>query len=220
MFINKSTSSRLAFSPANPLKPPKFAISSKPHFTNHILFTATRQFLSSTTTKAKAASIGDPYEHQQVNATGFPFDAFLSIVEFLSLTSSVAVSVYVAVSVSRGGLGVLGIRFVAWQCVVLVTGLVVGAVIRQRQWTRICGARVSRSSSSSLYGPNLLERVERLEEALSSSAAIVRAMSRQLGKLGIRFRVTRRALKQPMAEVLLPYYVISVFQLGVWFVRW
>lgn len=47
---------------------------------------------------------------------------------------------------------------------------------------------------------NLFERIEKLEEDLRSSATIIRVLSRQLEKLGIRFRVTRKALKEPIAE--------------------
>ncbi|CAL1381759.1 unnamed protein product [Linum trigynum] len=48
---------------------------------------------------------------------------------------------------------------------------------------------------------NLLERIEKLEEDLRSTATIVRVLSRQLEKLGIRFRLTRKALKEPIAEL-------------------
>lgn len=48
---------------------------------------------------------------------------------------------------------------------------------------------------------NLLERIEKLEEDLRSSATVVRVLSRQLEKLGVRFRVTRKGLKDPIAEV-------------------
>lgn len=47
---------------------------------------------------------------------------------------------------------------------------------------------------------NLFERIEKLEEDLRSSTTIIRVLSRQLEKLGIRFRVTRKALKEPIAE--------------------
>ncbi|XP_031389084.1 uncharacterized protein LOC116201808 isoform X2 [Punica granatum] len=47
---------------------------------------------------------------------------------------------------------------------------------------------------------NLVERVEKLEEDLRSSTTIIQGLSRQLEKLGIRFRLTRKALKEPIAE--------------------
>lgn len=49
-------------------------------------------------------------------------------------------------------------------------------------------------------GVDFVGRIEKLEEDLRSSATIIRVLSRQLEKLGIRFRVTRRALKEPIAE--------------------
>ncbi|KAL0378935.1 UNVERIFIED_CONTAM: hypothetical protein Sradi_3199000 [Sesamum radiatum] len=94
--------------------------------------------------------------------------------------------------------GLLGSKILVWQCVVLVGGLVAGAVIRRRQWRRICGVGLSRGPTSS--GTNLLERVEKLEDDLRSSATIIQALSRRLEKLGIRFRLTRKALKEPIAE--------------------
>lgn len=57
----------------------------------------------------------------------------------------------------------------------------------------------SKPGRSSGSGVNLLERIEKLEEDLRSSTTIVRVLSRQLEKLGIRFRVTRRAMKDPIA---------------------
>ncbi|KAH6822051.1 transmembrane protein [Perilla frutescens var. hirtella] len=126
----------------------------------------------------------------------FNFDDFLSIFEFLSLASSAAISLYVAVScgVQKGaGFGWAGSKIFVWQCVVLVASVVVGTVIRRRQWRRVCGAGFSK-------GANLLRRVEKLEEDLRSSATLIRVLSRQLEKLGIRVRATRQALKDPISE--------------------
>ncbi|KAG2305575.1 hypothetical protein Bca52824_034226 [Brassica carinata] len=49
-------------------------------------------------------------------------------------------------------------------------------------------------------GTNLIRRLEKLEEDLKTSTTIVRVLSRHLEKLGIRFRVTRKALKEPISE--------------------
>lgn len=87
-----------------------------------------------------------------------------------------------------------------WQCVVLVASIVVGAVIRRRQWRRVGGAEFSKGSAS--HGNNLLRRVEKLEEDLRSSATLIRVLSRQLEKLGIRVRATRKAQKEPISEVI------------------
>ncbi|KAK4417059.1 hypothetical protein Salat_2531400 [Sesamum alatum] len=206
IFANKNpTTSNLLVSPTHFLKSPKLYLSppnSRTHFLNCRFFTSQRRLLAATKVNA---SFGEPYgaPQNQVsgNSSSSSFDAFLSAVEFLSLASSAAVSVYIAVrcGTQKGGaLGWLGSKILVWQCVVLVCGLMVGAVIRRRQWRRICGVGLSRGPASS--GANLLERVEKLEEDLRSSATIIQALSRRLEKLGIRFRLTRKALKEPIAE--------------------
>lgn len=77
----------------------------------------------------------------------------------------------------------------------------IGAWIRRRQWGRVC-----RESVKGGMEVNLFERIEKLEEDLRSSATIIRVLSRQLEKLWIRFRVTRKSLKEPIAEVLLIFW--------------
>ncbi|KAL3630206.1 hypothetical protein CASFOL_023190 [Castilleja foliolosa] len=140
------------------------------------------------------------------NSGGASLDAFLSTIEILSLASSAAGSIYVAVRCGiqkggGGGLGLLGSKILVWQCVVFVVGLVVGAMIRRRQWKKICCGSVGFSRGLASYGgANLLERIERLEEDLQSAGTIVQALARRLEKLGIRFRVARKALKEPIAE--------------------
>lgn len=82
-----------------------------------------------------------------------------------------------------------------------------GSVLRRRQWGRICSGGFSRGGSS--LGVNLLERVEKLEEDLRNATTIIQALSRRLEKLGIRFRLTRKALKEPIAEVISFVLLIS-----------
>ncbi|CAN4126721.1 unnamed protein product [Withania somnifera] len=129
-------------------------------------------------------------------------DALLSILEFLCLLSSAAVGICFAVnSWFVGSQKWLGNRVLGVQCVVLVGGVIIGSVIRRRQWKRICMSNFSRyGSGGGLKGVNLLERIEKVEEDLRSSATIIRVLSRQLEKLGIRFRVTRKTLKDPITE--------------------
>jgi len=96
-------------------------------------------------------------------------------------------------------LGVIGSNTgFAWGMVVMVSGVVIGAWIRRRQWWRVSRETGREGRRESL---NLVGRIEKLEEDLRSSATIIRVLSRQLEKLGIRFRVTRKALKEPIAEV-------------------
>lgn len=207
-----SVSSLIPFSPTHSPKPPNSAIlppNSRPHFPNHIFLTCESRL---SLLRKASASFDDL--HTQIDgskgttsaSTTFNFDDLLSILEFLSLTVSAAVSLYVAVSygVQKGAFfGWVGSRIFVWQCVVLVVSVVVGAVIRRRQWRRVCGAGVSK-------GANLLRRVEKLEEDLRSSATLIRVLSRQLEKLGIRVRASRKSLKDPISQVIL---VVSTFYL-------
>ncbi|GFY87414.1 hypothetical protein Acr_05g0010530 [Actinidia rufa] len=59
--------------------------------------------------------------------------------------------------------------------------------------------RVSAPNSED-SGVNLIERIERLEEDVRSSVTVTRVLSRKLEKLGVRFRVTKKTLKDPFEE--------------------
>ncbi|XP_041008762.1 uncharacterized protein LOC121252969 isoform X2 [Juglans microcarpa x Juglans regia] len=132
---------------------------------------------------------------------GSGLDSFLSIVELLCLVSSVAVlsiGFLAALSSSKKAVLVeMGNRVSVWGVLFLAGGAAIGAWIRRRQWRGMC-----RETVKGGVHVNLLERVEKLEEDLRSSTTIIRVLSRQLEKLGIRFRVTRKALKEPIAEVI------------------
>ncbi|GLT56732.1 hypothetical protein SLA2020_297520 [Shorea laevis] len=78
----------------------------------------------------------------------------------------------------------------------LVGGVAIGALIRRRQWKRIYVESLKGNGEKM----NLVERIEKLEADLRGSATIIRVLSRQVEKLGIRFRVTRKTLKDPIAE--------------------
>lgn len=92
-------------------------------------------------------------------------------------------------------LAVIGSRASVWGVLMLAVGVLTGAVIRRRQWreTVVTGGFAGSEV-------NLLQRIGKLEEDLRSSTNVVRVLSRQLEKLGIRFRVTRQSLKDPIAE--------------------
>ncbi|XP_004504099.1 uncharacterized protein [Cicer arietinum] len=125
------------------------------------------------------------------------FDSFLSFLELSCLLSSVIVSASVAViAVWKKELFVaIGNRVSPWSVLLLVVGVLTGALIRRRKWRQTVvdgGFPVSEV--------NFLQRMEKLEEDLRSSAMVVRVLSRQLEKLGIRFRVTRKSLKEPITE--------------------
>ncbi|URE17892.1 hypothetical protein MUK42_11563 [Musa troglodytarum] len=77
------------------------------------------------------------------------------------------------------------------QYFLLVGAVAIGSLIR---WRQICMLNEIGT------GADLIRRIEKMEEELRSSATIIRVLSKQLEKLGIRFRVTRKALKEPIAE--------------------
>lgn len=176
-----------------PLKTPLIFRSQKPHL-DKIEFLQCHQW------KVKSFDSEGTVNGQVSAEYEFNFDGFLSILEFLCLLSSAVVAIGFAVnSWVLGSQKWLGNRVLAAQCVVLVVGVIIGSVIRRRQWRRICMNKFSRSGSD-LKGVNLLERIEKVEEDLRSSATIIRVLTRQLEKLGIRFRVTRKTLKDPITE--------------------
>lgn len=124
-------------------------------------------------------------------------DALLPVAEILCIVPPVICSVGCLAGLIIPGLSKhvqvsLGSRFFVFQCVLLAAAVVVGALIRERRWRRIC-----RDDS---LGVDLVARVEKVEEDLRSSATMIRVLSRQLEKLSIRFRVTRKALKEPISE--------------------
>ncbi|KAJ1405318.1 hypothetical protein SESBI_25867 [Sesbania bispinosa] len=124
------------------------------------------------------------------------FDSLLSLLELTCLLSSAIVSAGVAViaGFKKELFAAIGNRAALWSILMLVVGVLAGALIRRRKWRETVNGGFSGSQV------NLLERIEKLEEDLRSSATVVRVLSRQLEKLGIRFRVTRKALKEPITE--------------------
>lgn len=140
----------------------------------------------------------------------FNFDAFLSFLEFICLASSLAISIFLAVNSGLSGhqkliLPWFGEKGLVCQCLILVGGVFVGTIIRRRQWKRICKAGFPSRQV------NLLERIEKVEKDLNISATMLQFLSRQLEKLGIRFRLTRKSLKEPIAEVLLLWFNVLLF---------
>lgn len=62
-----------------------------------------------------------------------------------------------------------------------------------------------RSTTNKLAGADssVEERVRKLEEEVASAVTIIRVLSKQLEKLGVRFRVTRQTLRDPIQETAL-----------------
>ncbi|XP_068643811.1 uncharacterized protein [Aristolochia californica] len=131
----------------------------------------------------------------------FHLDSVLSIVEVLCIAPSLIFSIGCAVNYAVWGsqklfqVSLANWVFV-WQFVFLVWAVTISSVIRRRQRQRI----YKDSNKAGNPSFNIIERIEKLEEDLKGSATIIRVLSRQLEKLGIRFRVTRKALKQPITE--------------------
>ncbi|KAG9129155.1 hypothetical protein Leryth_006441 [Lithospermum erythrorhizon] len=147
---------------------------------------------------------GEAFESKKESIDTIKFESLLYFIEFVCLVSSIAVSV--CYLVNYGGLkvggkvvfGWLGNGVMVWQWVVLVVGFVVGTVIRRRQWMRICNVNIRGRREGEVV--SLVDRIEKLEEDLRNSTTIVRVLSRQLEKLGIRFRIHKKALKEPISE--------------------
>lgn len=141
-------------------------------------------------------------------------DSILSVVEFICLASSAIVSVGLAANSvishpQKSMMVALGNRILVWQAVALVGGVVVGSWIRRRQWRRICKDTAGKPGNESV---NLVERMEKMEEDVRGLATLIQVMSRQLEKLGIRFRVTRKALKEPILEVMMSFFFFFVLE--------
>jgi len=127
------------------------------------------------------------------------FDSFLSFLELSALLSSLIVSFTVAVTAiwKKNLYLAIGNRVAPWSLLLLVVGVLTGALIRRRKWREtVLNGGVSVSEVE------FFQRIEKLEEDLKSNATVVRVLSRQLEKLGIRFRVTRKGLKEPITEVI------------------
>ncbi|KAI5384517.1 hypothetical protein KIW84_071498 [Lathyrus oleraceus] len=122
------------------------------------------------------------------------FDSFLSLLEFLCLLSSLIVSVSVAVIAlwKKELYETIGNRVAPLSMLLLVVGVLTGALIRRRRDIMISGVPVSKMS--------LLPRIQKLEGDLARSADVIRVLSRQLEKLGMRFQLTRKNLKEPISE--------------------
>ncbi|XP_038994943.1 uncharacterized protein LOC120119118 isoform X2 [Hibiscus syriacus] len=135
---------------------------------------------------------------QNPNSNTINLDSFLSATELFCIISSAVVSIVCAFSDWKGVvLGGIWRSIIVWRVLGLVCGIAIGAWIRKRQWRRIC----VETDKAGGKGVNLVGRIENLEEDLKSSVTIIRVLSRQLEKLGVRFRVTRKALKQPIEEM-------------------
>lgn len=140
---------------------------------------------------------------KRVISSNLNFDSLLSAMELSCLISSAIVSLVLVGNGSKNWLlNVSGNRIsVVWGVLTLVTGVVVGAWIRTRQWRRI--------SKENMKG-GLVERIEKLEKELRSHVRVIRILSRHAEKLGKRIRGSCYALKDHITQVT----VLVLFLLG------
>ncbi|KAJ0040609.1 hypothetical protein Pint_27604 [Pistacia integerrima] len=203
LFINSLPSSRSSlFFATNPRNPNHFSLLSPItsrsliHISHSTPFTFTPKFYHSLKLPSSHNPSITPQTHESFN-----LDSVLSVFEFVCLVSSTVIAIGFFVNYSILGtkvlVGLMGKRVLASGVVALVCGVWTGAVLRRRQLWRIGREKGGAVGSGSV---NLVERIERLEEDLRSYATIIRVLSRQLEKLGIRFRVTRKALKEPITQ--------------------
>ncbi|URE17894.1 hypothetical protein MUK42_11563 [Musa troglodytarum] len=123
-------------------------------------------------------------------------DQILLVIEVLCIAPSVIFSIGCLVGSVLPGASkqfqiYLSNKVFVHQYFLLVGAVAIGSLIR---WRQICMLNEIGT------GADLIRRIEKMEEELRSSATIIRVLSKQLEKLGIRFRVTRKALKEPIAE--------------------
>lgn len=92
--------------------------------------------------------------------------------------------------------------FPLWQTLPLLGALLINAILRARQWQ---GKGRVWNVSEKYVGADLIleERMRKLEEEVASAVTIIRVLSKQLEKLGVRFRVTRQTLRDPIQETAL-----------------
>ncbi|KAJ1702589.1 hypothetical protein LUZ63_002368 [Rhynchospora breviuscula] len=133
-------------------------------------------------------------------AEDLPFDGFLSAAEFLCIVPPALYSIACFVSLFVPSVAKLlrlstSSKLFVTQYLFLIGAVVIGNLIRWRQWQRLCFVNYRGTSV------DLISRIERVEDDLKSSSRIVSVLSRQLEKLGIRFRVTKKAFKDPISEM-------------------
>ncbi|TKW10857.1 hypothetical protein SEVIR_6G195400v4 [Setaria viridis] len=133
----------------------------------------------------------------------FGLDALLSTAELLCLAPPAICSVVCAArlvfssgSASAGPPPLAGGRLLVLQYVLLVGAVAIGSLIRRRQSERL---RPGGGAKDGIRA-GLVERVEKVEESVRRMVAAVGVLSRTVEKLGVRFRVLRRTLRDPISE--------------------
>ncbi|CAO2211297.1 unnamed protein product [Urochloa humidicola] len=130
-------------------------------------------------------------------------DTLLSAAELLCLAPPAICSVAFAVrlvfspsSASAGPPPLAGGRLLVLNYLLLVGTVAIGSLMRRRQSERLPPAGGAKEG----VRMGLVERMEKLEESVRSMVAAVGVLSRTVEKLGVRFRVLRRTLRDPISE--------------------
>lgn len=87
------------------------------------------------------------------------------------------------------------------QYVLLVGAVAIGSLIRRRQWGRLCQVGGGGDGGAAARGVDFAGRIGEVEESVRGVVAAVGVLSRTVEKLGVRFRVLRRTLRDPINEV-------------------
>ncbi|KAL6858859.1 hypothetical protein ACP4OV_017861 [Aristida adscensionis] len=144
----------------------------------------------------RARASGEP-------AHGGALDAFLSAAELLCLAPPAVCSVVCAARLvlapgSAGAGAPFGAgRLLVVQYLLLVGAVAIGSLIRRRLWGRLCPVG---GAAAGKVGVGLVRRIEKVEESVRGVVAAVGVLSRTVEKLGVRFRLLRRTLRDPISE--------------------
>uniref|UniRef100_A0A0E0EMH1 Uncharacterized protein n=1 Tax=Oryza meridionalis TaxID=40149 RepID=A0A0E0EMH1_9ORYZ len=138
--------------------------------------------------------------------TSSAVDALLSAAELLCLAPPAICSVVCAArlvfppptTTGASAPGLVGGRMFVAQYVLLVGAVAIGSLIRRRQWGRLC--QVGGGGGSADRGVDFAGRIGKVEESVRGVVAAVGVLSRAVEKLGVRFRVLRRTLRDPINE--------------------
>ncbi|WVZ92433.1 hypothetical protein U9M48_038498 [Paspalum notatum var. saurae] len=108
----------------------------------------------------------------------------------------VARIVFAPGSATTGVPPLAGGRLFVVQYVLLVGAVAIGSLIRRRQSGRLRPA----GGAAEEAGVGLVARLEKVEESVRGMVTAVGVLSRTVEKLGLRFRVLRRTLRDPITE--------------------
>ncbi|XP_052166333.1 uncharacterized protein LOC127783116 [Oryza glaberrima] len=140
--------------------------------------------------------------------TSSALDALLSAGELLCLAPPAICSVVCAArlvfppptTTGAPASGLVGGRMFVVQYVLLVGAAAIGSLIRRRQWGRLCQVGGGGGGGAAARGVDFAGRIGEVEESVRGVVAAVGVLSRTVEKLGVRFRVLRRTLRDPINE--------------------